>query len=150
MAGVQQTATGLLADNVTLFPAVFTITVSGTGDVSISVPTNELWYPLGITTVYTTSATVGNRRLRLQYLDESSNCVGGMVVTPFLTASGVFHVSFGNTGGTSSTWQSNVNFTTFPTGYVLPGHTISLADMYALDTPNDAQQVSVIYIKHTR
>lgn len=123
-------------------PSATITTITGTNTVTLpssTVPRQLIFAQA----TYTTSATVGNRYLRLGLYNGAGTLIGDWTTSAAMTASGTYLVDF--LGGTfrESAFDTNKTIQTpFPAGLVIPaGYTLKVFDLAGVSA-TDAETVS--------
>lgn len=146
MSFAQRYSTGFISSGVSLTQEIIQTSVSGNGVTSITVPSGEYWRIVYVTSVCTTTATVGSRYFVLEAIDGSSALVAGYPCRALPTASGTFYLLWLWCKTFTSAFKNNRILTAFPTDlWLSPGWQLQVADTSGIDISNDAQTLHIQY-----
>jgi len=130
-------------------PRLLADETTGDSDKTFTVDTDKHWKPLTIWVELTTSATVGNRQLAVQFLDSASDVIGGIVVGAVQAESTTRNYIIG-VGLPDLTAFRDTDFlmTPLPENLRLPaGYQVRIYDNKAIDAAADNMIVQMLVLE---
>lgn len=125
-------------------------TTADDSDKTFTVPTEERWHVFAIYVELTTTATVGNRQLLVDFRDDSNNVLARVVpgITQAASLTYNYSIAPGFAQQTSITGLTNEDNTLMtpmpPTMLLLPGYDIRIYDEATVDAAADDMTVRIL------